>query len=316
MPLIALRATPPAPVPVGLPRKHIVWETPSGDLIDLSDSAAGYVSIPGRSGFGVVPRENVYDQHLDGASMRAVRVLPRVVSLPIRIQGSTTDEYLSRLRRLQAAFRHPVDPATGIPRPGKLRVLLPDGSARELRAYYNGGLDGTEDPLDDLILKMQEFPELEFLAVDPYWVGGVVNSPTWRTGVGTAWFGGPFPRMLSASQVLGGVSVLVPGDAECYPVWTITGPGSPVVRNETTGREWRFRDSAPLSAGQTVTVDTRPDVLTVVDDQGDSLYSALDEWPDLWPLEPGVNDLTVEMVGADTGSSIRFTAEIRWQAGW
>lgn len=316
MPLIALAATPPVPVPRGLPRKHILWESPTGDVIDLTDANSGYSSPPGRSGFGVVPREVVIDQHVDGASLRTIQVQPRIISYPIRVQGRTYEEYLERLRRLQAAFRHPVDPLTGRPRPGKLRVLLPDGSAREISAYYRGGLDAEEDPLDDLILKSQVFPEVEFVAPDPYWTGGVVVSPTWRTAGGRAWFGGPLPRVLAASQVLGEVSVLIPGDAESYPVWTITGPGAPVIRNDSTGREWRFKASEPLDTGQVVTVDTRPDVLSVEDQTGTSLYGALEDWPDLWPLEPGVNHLTVEMVGADAHSSVKFEAAVRWQAGW
>ena len=320
MPLIAL--APPAP-PTPAPkregqRKHILWVSPSGDEIDLSDTAAGYVSVPGRSGLGMVPREVVYDQQPDGgATLRTIRDLPRVVHLPLRVHGKTADEYVSRLRRLQVAFRHPIDPVTGVPRPGRLVVVMPDGSSRSLRAYYHGGLDAEEDPLDDLILRSQTFPELEFIALDPYWSGGMVTSPTWRVAAGTvAWFGGPFPRVLAASHVLGGVSIQVPGDAPCYPVWTIRGPGVPVIRNETTGREWRFKATAEIPAGRTVTVDTRPGVLTVEDDQGNNWFSNLEQWPDLWALEPGVNEITVEMSGATRASFIRFEAEIRWQSGW
>ncbi|MFD0853931.1 phage tail protein, partial [Actinomadura adrarensis] len=198
--------------------------------------------------------------------------------------------------------------------PGTLTVEAPDGSRRSIAAFYNGGLDGEEDPMDDLMLCSQVFPRLEFLALDPYWTGGTV-SDQWKADAGTPWFG-PLPLRLSPSQVLGNVTVDLPGDADAYPVWTITGPGVPIIQNVTTGRGFEFRGDAPIDAGRTVTIDTRPDRLTVLDDLGNDLYASLEPFPDMWSLEPGANELQVELTGSTPDSQAAFSADVRWQAGW
>jgi hypothetical protein len=231
--------------------------------------------------------------------------------MPLFVQGSTQAEYLARLARLQQAMRHR---RGGVDVPGTLTVELPDGSRRWIEAFYHGGLDGEEGPLDDLILMAQAFPRFELLALDPYWTGGSVGD-SWKTAVAAPWFG-TMPRKLAASQVLGSVTVDLPGDADAYPVWTITGPGVPTISNVTTGRSFAFKGGSPIEAGQIVTIDTRPDALTVVDDADADLYSSLEEFPDLWSLEPGPNVLTVEMADADSDSEVAFTADLRWQAGW
>lgn len=316
MPIIAGTGAVPAPPPVDparpgrLPPKRIVWTSATGDVLDLT-GGQGYTCLPGRNGFGLPPREVAAADLPDGgASLQSIRDQARMLAIPLRVQGTTQAEYLERLRRLQAAMRHPV--RDGIAQPGVLTVALPDGSRRSIAAYYHGGLSGEEEPLDDLLLKMGTFPNFELIALDPYWTGGQV-SQQWRASAGRAFFG-PMPLQLAASQVLGSVTVDLPGDADSFPVWTISGPGIPTITNVTSGRSFAFADA--IAPGTVVTVDTRPDRLTVLDDQGTDLYDKLATWPDLWPLEPGRNELTVEMADADASSLIGFTADVRWQAAW
>lgn len=314
MPVVVGTRSAPAPPRPGrpgrLPAKRFIWTSATGDVLDLS-GGQGYTCLPGREGFGLPPREVVQAELPDGgASLQAIRVQPRVMTIPLRVRGATQAEYLQRLRRLQAAMRHPLRDGQEVP--GTLTVALPDGSRRSIAAYYNGGLSGEEDPLDDLKLRMGTFPNFELIALDPIFNGGQV-SQQWRASAGRAWFG-PMPLQLAASQVLGSVVVDLPGDAESQPIWTIVGPGTPTVTNVSTGRSFAF--ASEISAGRTVTVDTRDDRLTVTDDLGADLYDQLEEWPDLWPLEPGRNELFVEMAGATDASRIGFTATIRWQAAW
>ncbi|MBD2900811.1 hypothetical protein amrb99_98210 [Actinomadura sp. RB99] len=198
--------------------------------------------------------------------------------------------------------------------PGIVTVQLPDGTARWIEAYYHGGIDPTEDPLDDLLTLYAEFPNLEFLALDAYWIGGEVGDG-WANNAARPFFGG-MPRTLAASAVLGDVTTFVPGDADTWGIWRFRGPGSPIATNLTSGRTWSWRADSPIPAGRTVTVDTRPRVLSVVDDLGNDLYDDLNLWPDFWPLEPGVNDLHVEIVGATAASRADYEADVRWQAAW
>lgn len=319
MPLIAsvLITPPPPPLPPQTPRvrlipKRLTWTSPAGDVLDLCDDGQGYRSLPGRAGFGMVPREIQYDALPGGgATLRNIHDQVRVLAVPLRVAGLTQDEYLTHLARLQRAFRHSVG---GEDVPGTLTVEMPDGSRRSISAFYNGGLDPTED-IDDLLQLGQPFPRLEFLALDPYWLGSRTVGAAWKVDESVPFFG-TMPVQLAADQVLGAVTVNVPGDASAYPVWTITGPGVPQISNTTTGRSWEFKVGSPIDAGRTVTVDTRPDQLTVTDDLGEDLYSSLEPFPDMWSLEPGVNELTVEITSATTDSRISFTAATRHQTGW
>jgi hypothetical protein len=315
MPLLAGTQQPTTPSTPGGPRlapKRITWTAPDGDELVLSDDSQGYRSMPGRSGFGMVPREVLYDSLPGGGGiLRNVHDQVRVLQIPLRVAGATQDEYLSRLRRLQRSVRHR---RGGEDVPGTITVALPDGSRRKIAAFYNGGLDDHTENMDDLLFTAQTFPRVEFLALDPYWSGAAVGDE-WAGATGSTWFG-TMPRRLSASQVLGDVTVTLPGDADAYPIWTITGPGAPTLTNTTTGRSLAFKPGSPIGAGRTVTIDTREDHLTVTDDLGADLYGSLEEFPDMWTLEPGVNDLTVEMASATADTRVAFTATVRWQTGW
>lgn len=314
MPILAAPHRLPTPTPTPpRPPKRILWTSAAGDEIDLTDRARGYYSLPGRSGFGLPPREVVYDALPDGgALLRTIVDQVRAISIPLRVEGATQDQYLSRLRRLQAAFRHR---RGGVDVPGSLTVITPDGARRTIAALYNGGLDAEEEIMDDLKLLSQPFPGLEFLALDPYWVGEQVGNE-WIAGEGTDWFGATLPRFFTPTRVLGSVTVVLPGDADAYPVWTITGPGTPILNNLTTGRGFEFKTAGALDAGQVVTIDTRPDRLTVIDDSDADLYGSLEEFPDLWTLETGENVLQVEMTDSTDDSKVSFVADVRYQAGW
>lgn len=292
--------------------KRVTWTSPAGDVLDLSSDAQGYRTLPGRAGFGLPPREVVYDPSPTGGGIfRTIQDQVRLLSVPLRVQADTRDDYLTRLHRLQTAMRHRYG---GQDIPGVITAYLPSGSWRSIRAFYNGGLDDHTEDLEDLLFTSQPFPNLEFIALDPYWTGGTVAG-AWRSTSGKAWFGA-FPRTLAASQVLGAVRVDVPGDADAYPIWTIKGPGVPTIANVTTGRSFQFKSGSPIASGQTVTIDTREEQLSVVDQDGTNLYGSLQQWPDLWTLEPGPNDLTVDMASATLATRVSFTAGVRWQAGW
>ncbi|HEY9416143.1 MAG TPA: hypothetical protein VIQ30_15385, partial [Pseudonocardia sp.] len=259
------------PHPSRLQPKRITWTAPGGDILDLCSDAQGYRPLRGRSGFGLVPREVIYDASpMGGGLFRTIQDQVRLLTIPLRVHATTQADYLTRLHRLQASVRHRYG---GQDVPGTITVFLPNGSSRRISAFYHHGLEEHSEELEDLLFTAQNFPTLEFIATDPYWEGGSVGD-TWRATAGAAWFG-PMPRSLASSQVLGAVTVNVPGDAETHPIWTITGPGVPTITNVTTGRSFAFKDTAPIADGQTVTIDTRDTYLSVVDQDDVNLYSSL-----------------------------------------
>jgi hypothetical protein len=103
------------------------------------------------------------------------------------------------------------------------------------------------------------------------------------------------------------------GDADAYPIWTVTGPGQPTVTNTTTGRSWSFSTSVPT--GATWTVVAAPDgQASVTDQSGNSQwqYLAAGVPRDLWPLVPGLNELDIVLAGSGTGSMITMTYTRQW----
>lgn len=324
MPLLSGQQTTPGPGPSPgrerLKPKRLVWTDWRGNRFDLTGDISGYSSQVGRAGFGLVEREVIADRSVSGAAIvKNIRVTPRVLAVPLRIDGATVEEYLATLRALQASMRHPTDPDTGYPRPGTVTVELPDGTERSIPAYYQGGLSGTEDALDDLYALSSVFPSLEFYCPVPEWEGAT-QERVWPVVVQPTPFYPLYPLRLGSSQILASAAVDNFGDTDAFPIWEFTGPGTPVCGNADTGEQFSFTD--PIPAGTTVVVDCRPhDVapltgLTVYDKAtGEDWWPHLDDIA-LWPLPPERTNLTLSMAGATADSLIRLTWVLRYQAGW
>lgn len=299
--------------------KQITWTSPGGAVIDLTDSAGGYISTTGRTGFGPVDAQLVSDQMWDGSVLvRTHRQQPRVMTVPLYVMGPDSDSYVARLRALRATLRHPVDPGTGLPVPGRIAVSLPDGSMRSIAAFYQSGATPTEDQVDDVAAGWSALPNLSWYAPVPTFEGEVI-SKTWQLG-GNAGVPPMPPVLIGSGTVIGAGTITNPGDADAYPVWVISGPGTPVITNSDTGQSYAFTQAVP--AGTTVTVDCRPvelapsTGLTAIDDSGTDWWPYLEDWPDFWTLPPGVTNLNIQMQGSTAASSVTLSAVSRWLGAW
>lgn len=304
---------PKVPVP---PAKRFVWVSPDGDSFPLTDGDT-YISVTGRSGFGRVVPELVTEGTASGAARLAdYRDSPRLMRIPLVVEGDDPGAYLEAYRALVASTRHR---RPGHVAMGRIRVELPSGQWREIPAVYHGGLDPQEDELDDLMWSRQDHPSLEFYAPDPYFVGPE-QSLVWRLASERRAFFPIYPIRVASSQVGGDASITSPGDADSYPVWEITGPGTPVITNATTNQTWAFSEEVP--PGETVTVDCRPpDIapgtgLTAVDSSGADWWEAFEGFPDLWAIPPGRTRLVANMIGANADSRLRLSFRPRYLAGW
>lgn len=313
-------AAPPAAAARTWQPKSVTWTSAAGVSVNLSDRGGGYSGQAGRAGFGPVDAQVISDTMWDGSALvRTHRTQPRVMTIPLLVEGPDQETYLERLNALQATFRHPADPATGLPAAGRITVSLPDGSQRSIGAYYQGGGSLTEDPVDDVAAHWGMLPNLQFYAPVPTWEGEII-AQEWQLAASGAGIPPMPPVTLSSSSVLGTTQVINPGDADAYPVWTITGPGTPTITNSDTGQSYAFTSAIP--AGTVVTVDCRPvelapaTGLTAVDGSGTDWWPLLADYPDFWPLPPGTSDISLSMPGSTAASSVALSAASRWLGAW
>jgi hypothetical protein len=270
------------------------WIEPDGTAHALNDAAAVHVLV-GRSGLFMPPLAHVEDRVplTPGSLLRAIDVQPRVVDLPLWIHGETPSALRQRVRDVLRWF----DPLRG---DGRLRVTAPDGEERELVCRYAGGLQLVEDAGSHRMTSQTLV--LTLRAAEPYWRAVTAESAAF-TIEGAVTFFPLFPLRLTASTVFGAGAIDNPGDVEAYPIWTLTGPGDTIVlRNLTTGEKIEL--ATVLLPGDVIAIDTSPRVRTI------TLNGATNLWPDasydsaLWWLQPGENEVRIEMSNATTESAL------------
>lgn len=283
------------------------WVEASGTEHDLDGTEGVAVQLASTVGSPVVEIVSAPTPFRSGARTRRVNIRPRPIDLTLHIDGASATQVQQRLD----ALARWLDPSRG---DGRLRVRRPDGTVRELWCRRSGGLDvdyreGVE-LWQDVLATLQATDDPYAYDVDP-------TEQTFTVGAALGFFTDPFfPIKLTSSTVLASATVNNTGDVEAWPVWTITGPGTnPVLRNVTTGQVTAFETT--LVSGQQLILDTRPvarrgaGVLPVHDNLGSNLYPSL-LTPTLWPLAVGVNQLQIEMNGADAASSVELEYTRRW----
>lgn len=285
--------------------EQFLWTSPTGETLDLTDAASGYrAQAGGTRGLRSVTYEVVSARYagIDGDTVQTIRAAANDFSLGMLVQGSTDAEFRERARALVRIMR----PQPG---PGTLTVADESGERRSITCYCVAGLEG--DRSDDtenygswwrMIMK--------FYAPDPWWYGDE-QAVDFGLGAPTTFF--PiFPLELSSSSVQGQFTVdLSDADAPAYPVWTISGPGSSLLlENSTTGRS--IQVIATLTAGQTMVIDTRPGRQSVRRGDGTNLMGSVTTDPALWPLIEGVNEVAATLTGATASSRIAGTFQPRF----
>lgn len=234
-----------------------------------------------------------------GLRLRTVRHREKDFVLPLWITDTSETLLRARLRTLIAKM----DPTRG---DGRIRVTGPGGDQREITCRYKQGLELVERLGQTSAARMQRAPVV-FRAHNPYWsdVNDTIVGPLAPDDSPGSFF--PFfPLRLSSSEVFAALSVDNIGDVDCWPVWTIVGPGSSItLRNLTTGKVLSL--DGTLAAGETLVIDTRPRKKTVRHFSGSietNWYTNLSATSALWCLRRGSNSLQIEMGAATSASSV------------
>ena len=107
------------------------------------------------------------------------------------------------------------------------------------------------------------------------------------------------------------------GHQETWPTVELTGPADLLtVTNEDTGESWEFdpdwNSDGSLDGGDTVTITTDPIVISGPEGRD---WSGGLNWPDaqIFPLDPGSNNVSLVVVGAAEGTAVSLSWSERWE---
>lgn len=283
----------------------VTWTDPAGTVTTFTDLDAGWVLQPGATGLDMPEFSFVTDESpdIDGIAVRQVRAGAKSIVLPVAFWcDDGRAAYLARRRALISQL----NPKRG---PGVLTVIQPDGETRSIPAYYASGIEGNE-ATDQAGMRWSQ-NALTFTAPSPYWLGEEVTA-SWRVAAGGTWL--PIlPLAVQDSQVLGAVTVTSDGDDDAYPVWTVTGPATAIhLANTSTGETLTLTHT--LTGTDTVVIDTRQRQQTVTLNGVTNLWPDLSDDSSLWPLVPGINELTLEVDGATSATEVAMSYRLRYLA--
>ena len=269
----------------------LTWIDSNGQETTLIEPN-GFTVLTGALGLGAVPVSLEMADRLssDGSVLAGRRSPHRNVVLPLFIEDET------RVLNVEAQA------AEMFYGPGTLR--RDDGTTvRELtEVVYETGLAGNDDA--DIMGPTWAKVVVSLLALDPWWYGQE-RTVAFEFGVNYDFDANedfdaniPFDGRVATSTT-------VFGDAEAFPVTTLSGPFTTADVGFTGGKSFSIAD--PLADGHTIVVDTRPGNRGPRKNGGPIDWSLLTPESRLWTLPPGVSRLTAATTGEDGGSFVELS---------
>ncbi|MFB7707878.1 phage tail family protein [Streptomyces sp. NPDC056105] len=283
----------------------VSFTDPRGVTTQLSDWENGWLLQPGAKGLDMPGYQFLQDESpgIDGYALRDVRAQGKEIILPLAFwMNDSRQAYLDRRR----AFIKSLNPKRGV---GTMTLTQPDGDSRTIGAYYTGGLEGDESL--DAAGERWCINAITFGVPSPYWIGSEVTTE-WKAGA-SGTFLPILPLTVGDSQVLGAVTVDNDGDDVAYPMWTVTGPATAItLTNNTSGDTLVL--TRTLTGTDTVVIDTRERRQTALLNGVTNLWPNLSDPSVLWPLQEGVNELTLTVSGSTAATRVRMTYQPRYLA--
>lgn len=309
-------------------RTQVFIESNDGHRLHVTDRPnrhrPGYFLQSGPDGWDLPRFDLKFEEspNLDGGYFRSVRATTREMALPVYIYGSDRRGVIDLKRQLLNAMN---------PKNGPVRIVAREanGSTRSITAYYVSGMEGNESR------ETSGFTWIKYVvvvrAMEPYWTSGAPESHAWFMNPERHWFLTNKKDHLKfiPIRVSDGLissprnEIPVDADVETWPVWEIYGPisGKIAFTNETSGKSLTFGPSFGLASdNDRIVIDTRPGTKTIIkqhyqggewiDDPKPNWWNRLGENPQLWPLVPGMNLVSVEGQGA-VGVTTRIVCTYR-----
>jgi hypothetical protein len=225
-----------------------------------------------------------------------------LVGMPV---SQDENDYYSLLDRVARAFFHRRNEA---PKPGYIQIQRPDGTSRQIAVYTTGGPNSPDVAINDYSVF-----SFTMQTPDPYWQDLTPQSLVFKVNNAT----GILPLLpvpLAGASIIGSSTIVNSGGAQAWPVWTITGPGTPTLQNLTTGRQWSLNTAIP--SGQVVQVITKPGQQMAV-----NITTSTNIWDqlvlggslsNLWSLMAGTNQVSIVMAGSSANTSVGVQWVNRW----
>jgi hypothetical protein len=295
-------STPPIPL-------QISYLDPDGNNWNLSDlSMQAGVICTGLTGVEGLPVLTQMLPLLDGTAIPNIYIpQPGSITLGILVGRPASDSPLDYYTLLDSVVRAFLTRRNELPAPGTLIVQRPGGTSRQIQVYTISGLNSPEVAIDDYTIYT-----LTLQTPNPYWTDGqtqqLIFTLNYAAGILPL-----LPIQLAGSSILGNAVITNAGNALAWPTWTITGPGTPTITNNTTGLSWSM--NAPIPAGNVVQVVTQRgqqtayNISTATSVWDSLVYSSLRA---LWPLVGGPNSVSITMAGANQNTAV----QVNWANQW
>lgn len=287
---------------------QITYVDPDGNSWNLSDRSMqkGY-ACSGISGIEGLPVSMQTVPLLDGTAIANFYIpQPGTINLAVILgwpSSNLESDYYSLLDSFVRAF---LNRRNELPVPGYIVIQRPDGTSRQIAVYTTSGLNTPEVGIHNTVYS------LTLNTPDPYWSDMVQQNLVYTSGVVPGIL--PIlPIQLTAGTVFGNSVIYNNGSALAWPIWTITGPGTPTMTNTTTGRHWSL--NTPIPSGHIVQVATKPGTQMAVDTTlGVNIWDqlVLSSIRDLWPFVGGANQVSISMAGSSASTSVTLGWTNRW----
>lgn len=315
--IIAAPAVAPAPVVVEEPPQilragaetHALawsWEAPwLGRIWQLTDLRSPVLKLRGATGTGQVDPAHRWLEHgnLPGAQWNGTTVGRGQVFLPLQVTGADTVDFLAEHGAFLDGFTDPT-------REGLLRVTRPDGQWRQIACRYDSGADFPV--VLDPVKQARAVYGITWATGSPFWEGEPVTD-TFGEVTAQPFHPGP-PWTLLPNRSLTDAEVTNPGNVPATAVWRVWAPFTGFTIGY--GTQLISMTLTKPTAGQWVEIDTRPGVLTIVDELGVDRWDALTAVDFGDGLPPGRVPLTTTVTGSGAGTRVDLTFTPRYRSGW
>lgn len=289
---------------------QINYIDPDGNSWNLSDLSMsnGYI-CSGISGIEGLVTSMQTISLLDGTAVPNIYIpQPGTINLAIlvgRPASDNEDDYYILLDQVARAF---YNRRNELPAPGYIQVQRPDGTTRQVAVYTTSGLNTPE-----VAISSHTVYSFTLQTPDPYWQDLIPQQLAFNIGSSV----GILPLLpipLGGSSIIGNNTIINGGNAQAWPIWTLTGPGTPTMKNLTTGKQWALNTS--VASGHVVQVTTKPGSQMAVDTTTSAnIWDQLvlgGNLSNLWSLMAGSNQISIAMAGATVATSVGLTWTNRW----